>query len=131
MFTNSAQYYDEIYRQMKDYAAEAAEIAHVIRTHDPDARKILDCGCGTGEHARYLHGDHGFDVDGLDLDGETAPEGHYQITTRVIRGGTFENVQPLLLANIDSVSLGRYGQGLILNIRGGDTLSLSQVNRIL
>lgn len=72
-----------------------------------------------------------FEWDGLDLDGETAPEGHYQITTRVIRGGTFENVQPLLQANIDSVSLGRYGQGLILNIRGGDTLSLSQVNRIL
>jgi SAM-dependent methyltransferase len=69
MFTNSAQYYDEIYRQMKDYAAEAAEIAHLIRTHDPDARTVLDCGCGTGEHARYLHDHYGFDVDGLDLDG--------------------------------------------------------------
>jgi SAM-dependent methyltransferase len=67
MFTESADLYDAIY-SFKDYAAEASQIAAVIRATHPGARRILDVACGTGEHARHLAASHGFDVDGLDLD---------------------------------------------------------------
>src|SRR4051794_18215995 len=67
MFTESAEFYDAIY-SFKDYAAEAAQIAALVRSAQPDARSVLDVACGTGEHARLLHERHGFEVDGLDLD---------------------------------------------------------------
>jgi ubiquinone/menaquinone biosynthesis C-methylase UbiE len=70
MFTEAAELYDAIYFTFKDYAAEAADIARHIRAEHPDARSVLDVACGTGEHARLLAADHGFHVDGVDLNPE-------------------------------------------------------------
>ncbi len=70
MFTAPAELYDAIYFSFKDYAAEATEISTRIRQESPRARTLLDVGCGTGEHARLLAGDHGFSVDGIDLNHE-------------------------------------------------------------
>jgi ubiquinone/menaquinone biosynthesis C-methylase UbiE len=70
MFTEAAELYDAIYFTFKDYAAEAADIARRIREEHPKARTVLDVACGTGEHARRLAADHGFDVDGIDLNAE-------------------------------------------------------------
>lgn len=50
MFEHSAAYYDLIY-QSKDYHGEAQKLSSRI----PDgARTLLDVGCGTGQHHRYL-----------------------------------------------------------------------------
>lgn len=68
MFSASAELYDLIYTSLKDYPAEAAAIAALIRARDPAARRILDVAAGTGEHARLLVQQHGFEVDALDLD---------------------------------------------------------------
>ena len=68
MFSKTAQYYDLIYSQFKDYAAEAANIADLVANTHPSARKILDVACGSGEHARLLSDVHGFEVDALDAD---------------------------------------------------------------
>jgi len=81
-----------------------------------------------GEHQRGLAR---FEWDGRDLNGDPVAEGHYQISTRVVRGANFESVQTLVESSIESVSLGRFGEGLTLNLQGGDTLSLNQVRRIL
>lgn len=67
MFSESAEFYDAIY-SFKDYAAEASRIAELVRSLHPRARTILDVACGTGEHACRLSRDHGFTVDGIDLD---------------------------------------------------------------
>lgn len=67
MFTESAEFYDLIYSTFKDYAAEAAQLADLLRRANPQCRTILDVACGTAEHARRL-GEQGFAVDGLDLD---------------------------------------------------------------
>ena len=67
MFSGSAEYYDLIYSSMKDYAAEAAQVAALLRRLNPHCRTVLDVACGTGEHARHLAAD-GFEVDGLDLE---------------------------------------------------------------
>ena len=70
MFTESAELYDLIYSSFKDYRAETAQIAELLRSIDPSYRTVLDVGCGTGEHARLLAGLYGFSVDGLDLNPE-------------------------------------------------------------
>jgi SAM-dependent methyltransferase len=68
VFSASAELYDLIYSTFKDYPAEARQLAGLIRRAHPRARTVLDVACGTAEHARLLTEEHGFQVDGLDLD---------------------------------------------------------------
>lgn len=84
MFTESAEFYDAIYFSFKDYAAEAARVASLIRAERPGARTVLDVACGTGEHARLLVAD-GFDVDGIDLNPQ-----FLRLARRKVPGGRFE-----------------------------------------
>lgn len=70
MFTESAELYDAIYFTFKDYVAEARDIARIVRSEHAGARSVLDVACGTGEHARLLAHEHGFEVDGIDLNAE-------------------------------------------------------------
>jgi SAM-dependent methyltransferase len=67
MFTESAELYDAIY-SFKDYTAESAQVAALVRSSMPQARTLLDAGCGTGEHVLRLSRDHAFAADGLDID---------------------------------------------------------------
>jgi SAM-dependent methyltransferase len=67
MFTESAEIYDLIYAQFKNYAEESERLAALIRRVNPQCHSVLDVACGTGEHMRYLATD-GFRVDGIDLD---------------------------------------------------------------
>lgn len=68
MFSEAPELYDVIYGAFKDYDSEAARIAQLVRDVAPNARRLLDVGCGTGEHAVRLQRDHGFDVSGLDIE---------------------------------------------------------------
>ena len=68
MVSASADLYDLIYAEFKDYVAETSRLVDMIRRAHPQARSVLDVTCGTGEHARLLAEIHGFEVDGLDLD---------------------------------------------------------------
>lgn len=67
MFSASADYYDLLY-DFKDYDDEARRVAGVVRAHRPGARTLLDVACGTGRHAACLTTEHGFSVDGIDLE---------------------------------------------------------------
>ncbi len=67
MFSESAEFYDLIYSGFKDYPAEARQIATLLRAVHPRCQTVLDVACSTGEHARLLATEHGFKVDGLDL----------------------------------------------------------------
>jgi SAM-dependent methyltransferase len=67
MYSSAADLYDILHTGNKDYAAEAAEVAEVIRKVHPEAKTLLDVACGTGEHGRLLTHEHGFHVDGMDI----------------------------------------------------------------
>ncbi len=60
-----AQVYD---RLMADapYGQWEAYTSHMLNTYHPNANRILDLGCGTGEITRRLH-DKGFSMTGVDL----------------------------------------------------------------
>jgi SAM-dependent methyltransferase len=66
-YAQAAEFYDILYLKQKDYQAEAEHLAGLIRDLHPAARRVLDVGCGTGEHARLLTA-LGFEVDGVDLE---------------------------------------------------------------
>jgi predicted TPR repeat methyltransferase len=65
VFDTYARYYDLLYRD-KDYAAESEYVATHIRKHSPQAKRILELGCGTGAHAEHL-ARMGYIVHGVDM----------------------------------------------------------------
>ncbi|MFA6121742.1 MAG: class I SAM-dependent methyltransferase [Sideroxydans sp.] len=68
VFDSYARYYDLLY-QDKDYVVEANYVATLIRENAPQAKKILELGCGTGAHAEQL-ARMGYFVHGIDMSEE-------------------------------------------------------------
>jgi ubiquinone/menaquinone biosynthesis C-methylase UbiE len=68
-FSSFARYYDQIYLKMKDYESESQAIENIIRKFEKRPfRSILDVGCGTGEHLKYLS--RHFQCSGIDISKE-------------------------------------------------------------
>lgn len=65
VFGNYSRYYDLLYKD-KDYQGEADYIAGLVKRHAPDAKRLLELGCGTGKHAVLL-AEKGYNVHGVDL----------------------------------------------------------------
>ncbi len=71
-----------------------------------------------------------FTWDGRDTAGDVVADGQYRVSARVQRGVQVESAPTLIESNIASVTLGRAGQGLTLNLAGGEQLSLAAVRQI-
>lgn len=89
-YGRAADLYDLLYLGMKDYRAEAEGLAELIRERRPGAHRLLDVGCGTGEHARHLSA-LGFEVDGVDLESafveiarEKCPQGRFEVADMTV-----------------------------------------------
>jgi SAM-dependent methyltransferase len=63
-FAGSAAFYDALYAG-KDYAGEAKYVSDLIRRFVPQARNVVDFGCGTARHAREF-AEMDFCVTGVD-----------------------------------------------------------------
>lgn len=64
-----AKFYDQVYLKRKDYRIESQIIQDIIRRFERKPSKtLLDVGCGTGEHLKYLS--RHFDCTGLDISRE-------------------------------------------------------------
>ena len=68
VFGNYSRYYNLLYKD-KDYAGETEYVRTIIQRHSPDARAILDLGCGTGRHD-FLLAEMGYEVTGVDISQE-------------------------------------------------------------
>lgn len=68
LYKKFAEYYDLCYSG-KDYAKETNFLQNLIKKYKINGKKILDVGCGTGNHALLLK-KKGFDVTGIDLNKE-------------------------------------------------------------
>jgi SAM-dependent methyltransferase len=77
VFEDYAEYYDLFYAD-KDYAAEAAFVRGIIQRHAPQAKTILELGCGTARHAVELVKD-GFSITGVDLSTQMLARARAQI----------------------------------------------------
>jgi len=83
MFTDSSDIYDLVY-SFKDYEKESADITQLIKNAQPECKTILDVGCGTSEHHKYLS--KHFTIDGIDINKkfidiskEKNPNGLYRV----------------------------------------------------
>ena len=52
-FEDYSQYYDLIY-QDKDYTIESLYIINKVKKIKPKVENVLELGCGSGSHAKYL-----------------------------------------------------------------------------
>jgi SAM-dependent methyltransferase len=64
VFADYARYYDLLYKD-KPYAQEVEYIARVLARHAPQAKTLLELGCGSGVHASHLAA-RGYGVHGID-----------------------------------------------------------------
>src|SRR5918998_228728 len=67
MYTQSARFYDALYR-FKDYAAASGQLVSLLQQRNPNAETLLDVACGTGKHLENLRDQ--YQVEGLDLNPE-------------------------------------------------------------
>jgi flagellar basal-body rod modification protein FlgD len=72
-----------------------------------------------------------FEWDGINAKGRSADSGQYQVTARVIRGTDIESAPTVIEAQIQSVTLGQFGDGMTLNLAGGQAMPLGQVYQII
>jgi SAM-dependent methyltransferase len=68
VFAYYARYYDLLYKD-KDYSGEACFVSDLIKEFAPEARTILELGCGTGIHAKLL-AEAGYELHGIDNSAE-------------------------------------------------------------
>jgi SAM-dependent methyltransferase len=68
IFGNYSRYYNLLYKD-KDYKGEAGFIHDLIRKYSPEAKTILDLGCGTGRHDLLL-AKKGYAITGVDMSEE-------------------------------------------------------------
>lgn len=66
-YARAADLYDLLYGEFKDYRSEVAQLLEIFSRSPAPVRRVLDVGCGTGMHARFL-ADAGLTVDGLDVE---------------------------------------------------------------
>ncbi len=72
-----------------------------------------------------------FTWDGRDSTGQRVDTGLYQVSARVIRGANVESTPTVIEADIESVTLGQFGEGMTLNLAGGQSMPLGQVYQII
>ncbi len=72
-----------------------------------------------------------FAWDGTDSSGERVDTGLYTLSARVVRGNEVENAATVIEAEIESITLGQFGEGLTLNLPGGQEMPMSQVYQII
>jgi SAM-dependent methyltransferase len=79
IFKSYSKYYDLLYKD-KNYKSEADYIANIIKENAPNAKTVLDLGCGTGIHD-YLLAKKGYYVDGIDFSEEMIAKANSKFET--------------------------------------------------
>lgn len=90
-----------------------------------------------GELVRHLElgaqsaGQVKFNWDGLNDSGQPQPPGNYSISAEAQVDGVAHNYETLVEASVDSVTIGKQGQGLSLNLSQFGSVGLDQIRQIL
>ncbi len=69
--------------------------------------------------------------DGKNSSGQSLPPGRYEISARARIDGDFEQLETYAVSQVDSVTLGKNGDGLTLNVNGVGSVALADVEKIM
>lgn len=72
-----------------------------------------------------------FNWDGSSNGGGFADPGSYQVRGNAVINGSNTGLESLILSKVESVTLGRGGSGITINVAGSDPVSFGQVHKIL
>jgi flagellar basal-body rod modification protein FlgD len=72
-----------------------------------------------------------FSWDGLGNDGQPLPPGNYKLQAEATIDDETVNLETLVEASVDSVTIGQGGQGLVLNLEQIGSINLDQIKQIL
>ncbi len=108
-------------------AVELPTSGSYVQVEIEDANGQLVRRLDLGQHPGGLVA---FEWDGRDASGVALDSGEYRVRARFVRGNEVEGAPVLIESRIDSVTLGRGGAGLVLNLDGGAELDLNRVRRI-
>jgi len=97
----------------------------VLNIHDPSGQLVRRISLG-----QQADGQIPFAWDGRNDAGNPVPAGIYQVSATALVGGEPVAVEALTNARVDSVTLGRSGEGITLNLAGLGSLALSEVRQI-
>jgi len=97
----------------------------VLSIHDPSGQLVRRISLG-----QQTDGQIPFAWDGRNDAGNPVPAGIYQVRATALVGGEPVAVETLTNARVDSVTLGRSGEGLTLNLAGLGSLALSEIRQI-
>jgi flagellar basal-body rod modification protein FlgD len=97
-----------------------------VSVYDSSGQEVRNMQMG-----QLPEGRHFFSWDGTDGDGNPLPAGNYQISAEGLQEGENKTLETSVLARVDSVSMGSGGQGMKLNLAGGETLGLDKIQEIM
>lgn len=83
---------------------------------------------GKGQQAE---GTINFAWDGKNAKGEMMPEGEYKMKITALFNGETTSLKPMVIASVESVTLGRNGEQMKLNVAGVGAYSMSDVKEIM
>jgi flagellar basal-body rod modification protein FlgD len=86
--------------------------------------KVLELGQQSAGQAK-------FSWDGTDAAGNKVPAGVYRVAAESTFNGTTYSYTTMAQAPVESVTIGRNGQGMVLNVGALGSVSLDQVRQIL
>lgn len=116
---------------------DGGDVRGELEVEGASGRIAIDVTDASGQLVRTIDlgmqpaGSRAFNWDGMDADGDPAAPGLYRFTARVTRGQQVEGAPLMIRSAVDSVTLGRAGEGLTLNSDLLGAIPLSQVRRIL
>ena len=119
------------------YLADGGSVSGAVELESSVYNLQIEITGANGELVRRIalgeneRGIVNFEWDGFDSKGERVKEGLYQVSAMVTRGGDIESLPTVIKAEIESVTLGQFGEGMTLNMAGGQSMPLGQVYRII
>tara|TARA_R110002110_G_scaffold33533_1_gene114759 strand:+ start:72954 stop:73628 length:675 start_codon:yes stop_codon:yes gene_type:complete len=84
----------------------------------------------TYEYNEQASGDVGFIWDGLDQNGDAVSSGAYQLTARGSIAGQETQLDTYVATSVDSVSINKNGEPIIVNVNGFGQVSLNDIKSI-
>lgn len=125
-----------VVRGAEGYLPEQGELQAVIDLKETAPNLTVDVVSQSGERiyrerlGERSSGEHPFQWDGTDEDGQRLPAGSYKINAYIEDGDERHGVPTLVGAPVTSVSLGRDGRPPMLSVAGQGEVSLDEVRRI-